>query len=117
MALFGKGMIKNNKRGADLNRLIVSDMIAASEEQSRATHWGLVATLLRVDDNGQDFLNNCDEYPEYLPIHSRHEMEEIFDILSKRIDFVLGPRTQAQRWEDDFFYDLKQQQSDALVNF
>jgi hypothetical protein len=58
----------------------------ARQESHRLIHDGLLQTLKRHDENWQENLNNCKEYPFTLRIGNEEEMKKVFRILSDMIE-------------------------------
>ena len=85
MSIFGRGRIETNKKAAQHTRNLYKDMVEQTIEQHSIIHWGLFFSLKKFDDNAQEFLDNCNEYPKILRLGNVVEMERVFKILHERI--------------------------------
>ena len=79
-----RSLIRNNVRGYQPNGYY-NDMVAQTFRLNELIHDGLLATLMRVDENFQEWINYSEDYPAFLQFGNVQKMNELFAAMHKRI--------------------------------
>lgn len=88
--MFGKGNIKNNLIRNDYNDDTYQNMLQQQFHLNELIFCGLLATLMREDEDWEDWYDNRSAIPDYFNYGKLKEMEKLFQLLNNRITEVLN---------------------------